>query len=290
MAFPLWPSAVNPNLIPAKYYTTWQAPLPTIGATVVSNVADLVTEVGNANDGDIIEIDTVGTYTLTANLVPTKTISIIATVAGVTIAGAYNIMLNTNAKTVTICVENITLTAASAGYPDGGALFSLQGTIICNRCKITNAGRRVLGGYYGDTELNGCIIHSTYLSTGLVCFYSDHSGTVTIRNSTVYLDNAGGCALGGYGISSDFVVYNTAVKAYSSVTGSSAGDYNAGTDATLPGANTHDSITWANEFNANYVPLTAMGKAGGDPANASTYDYLGNIITTVAPVGAILAV
>jgi len=287
MAFPLWPSAVNPNLIPPKYFTTWQAPLPTIGATQVTTGAELDAAVDAAVDGETIEMTVVGAYMLTnqLDLRGNRAVTINAMVEGAYIDGPNRVFHQDSTTDWT--VTGVEFRNGLSGMQ----VYTKEGALTLNRCLFKPTVHRQIYSIFqnngGTLSTNGCIFDNASTTASVYMEWTS-SAMVTLKNCIIDNGTSGGLCIRQQGGTMN--AHNCGLRSTGATCqGTIGGDYNAATDATAPGANSHDNITWANEFDASYLPLTAMGKVGGDPANAAALDYLGNIITTVAPVGAILA-
>lgn len=289
-----------------EFLTSFQPPAHVSGATEVSNIGELESAIDSANDGDRIEIDTAGTYTLTTNKTITIDLTIAATVAGVILVGTTGRywMINQAGKTLSLLGVEVT-----ECDPNSGIVYSEAGLAYFEQCYFhptdnASYGSAVrLGGPNGDATLEGCIVDGSGYTGGSGTYplsAASASNTMIVRNCTVIgPDAAAGqwCALIQSGV---MTVYNSAFKegrdgCIRYFSGTLNGDYNAGTDATMPGANSHDNITWANYYNGSFVPQNNTAKQGGDTTNAADYDYYGNNLNDLiaalgyVPIGAIAA-
>ena len=298
MAFPLWPSAVNPNPILPTYFTTWQAPPTTPGATQVANGTEFEQAISDlAATGGTIELTTAGQYLLSETLaMPAVNIKVVALEEGCYIDGYEKVYVWGPDTVATF--TGVEFRNNAMGVDDRTVYLTNRASATFRRCKFVPTTHRdkscvSVNGIGTSCNVESCIFVNASTLWGMVT--ATQSGVVVIKNSLFICDISAGdhCIEVTTGV---ITAYNTACRAYGgsdlAFSGTIGGDYNLATDATAPGANSHDNITWANEFDASYLPLTAMGKAGGDPANAAALDYLGNDLSAlaIAPIGAIIAV
>ena len=276
----------NPDPIPQTYYTTWQAPPTTPGATQVANGPDLMTAVNAAGDGDTIELTTAGQYAITTLVHTDKVLNITALVEGCYLDGAATFTLQGfAAKTSTFTgVEFRNGSGTKQVYVNNAQSLNLI------RCRFNPTTNRKYASVWnastGTITAEGCIWYEAGTTSAVYgrhwmlrnCVIDQNSLSAVCVTQDLY----------------DFVLHNCAMRTSkaTAVAGTVTGDYNLSNTADAPGANSHDNITWADEFDASYLPKTAMGKTGGDPANAAALDYLGNDLSAlaVAPIGAIIAV
>lgn len=268
------------NVAPS-YFTTFQPELHVDGAIIVTNGAELMAAIDAVADGGRIELSTPGAYTLTANkTVVGKSATIAATAVGTYIDGAFYIRGAALGYTVTLL--GLTLFNSSVN----GTVYGNSGHLIMRRCYISTTGTPYgVRMASGTQEIESCIIEVNHPSNDVYCILGA-AGTVA-RNCILYVkSNIGRGMYQGY-------AYNCAaygvIRAAFDVMG--GGDYNLSNDNSAPGANSTKLATWGDNYDANYVPLTALAKNGGDLANRAVQDYYGNVLAAlgVTPIGAIAA-
>ena len=283
------------NFAGASFFTTWQAPASTPGATQVTNGTQLEAAIAAASPGDTIELTSVGAYTLTASPLwntAGAALNIVALVEGAYIEGAHNITCSGTGRVLNI-------TGVWFKNTSHYQVYAQYSTINLYRCRFWCTdfnGWSVYCYRPANVLAEGCI-WDELPDVGQAAIYCTDSGTANaiVRNCTIDGLIGPSDGLAGYG-GATIEVHNTAVRPgaakeamYTAVVDS--GDYNAATDATMPGANTHDNITWSNYYDASYIPQNANAKTGGDTSNRATWDYYGNVLADFpsAPIGAIYA-
>lgn len=255
-----------------EWYNTWQPYAPTPGATQVHNGAELEAAVAGAAPGEVIELASAGAYTLTGGMTVSQPITIVSVVAGAYINGANSI---TASATGTVTFKGIDFRNANAVYT---LVLSGGGPKIVERCIFQAACLIGVDCTTSDTvELDSCLFTGVYTTNTIRS--NNATVVVTAKNVLIY----GSTGIGFYKKYGTFNCYSCAANTTGANYSGVGGDYNAGTDATAPGAHSNQSITWALWYDVNYIPQNSTAKNGGDPANSATYDYYGNTINALTP-------
>lgn len=284
-----WVYITNPKptqpVDPSRHFDpyAWQNITPTPGATQVTNGTELVSAVGAASPGDVIELAAAGAYTLIANLSISKQLTINAIVEGAYIDGNKQIQNAANAI--------ITFNAIEFRQSDSvRAIMFLDGTLTMNRCKFNRQAANNLIAIDMLTGAKALNLNS--------CIFVGNTTTYVVRNAVAgcvatakncLICTTLGSAIGFYQSSGTFNCYNCAVSTPGNdFYGAIGGDYNASADATAPGANSQKNITWANEFDASFHPLVTSSLYNlGDNANKADRGFYGMPTLNPPQIGAV---